>query len=320
MTLPTSGPISFQDLNVEMSFSPTAQVSLNDSAIRGLLQVPSGQISMSDAYGKQNALIFGGSVSYFTSGNSVQSVTVPSNARGARIHMWGGGGRNDNGNGGAGGYMNGEGFWPSGFGGGSTLYIICAGSGYRAGGQTAGSRDPDGKGKCQQGWTDTGGGLSGVFTSNPRGGSNETIINSSQILLCAGGGGSRYGQTPGGGGYPNGANGGGGNTGGTQSGVGTSAGNGTYLDNGGLLAGIRRSGNSGTGAGGGGYYPGGGGCNFGGLNNGGAGGSGYIYTGWTLNAYATGGNGSAVGTSDPYWSGSYGGNQQQGQVVIEWGT
>ena len=61
MTLNTSGPISLggsttgQSINLELGRSATAQVSLNESAVRTLAGVPSGAIVMpTDFYGKSN--------------------------------------------------------------------------------------------------------------------------------------------------------------------------------------------------------------------------------------------------------------------------
>ena len=54
MPLPSSGPISLQQINTELGQAPTATISLNDPVVRQLLQRPSGTISMSDAYGKPN--------------------------------------------------------------------------------------------------------------------------------------------------------------------------------------------------------------------------------------------------------------------------
>lgn len=51
MTLPV-GTISLSDVNTELGYSSTALVSLNDSAVRSLANVPSGAISMSDLQGK----------------------------------------------------------------------------------------------------------------------------------------------------------------------------------------------------------------------------------------------------------------------------
>ena len=54
MTLPSSGPISMYDVNIELGYSGTVQISLNDAAVRSLFGVASGQISLSDGYGKSN--------------------------------------------------------------------------------------------------------------------------------------------------------------------------------------------------------------------------------------------------------------------------
>lgn len=58
MALPSSGAISLNDVNVELGNSGTAQISMNDAAVRGLFGVASGQISMSDGYGKSNQFEF----------------------------------------------------------------------------------------------------------------------------------------------------------------------------------------------------------------------------------------------------------------------
>jgi len=58
MALPSSGPISFSDINVELGVSATATRSLNDATTRALFGVASGQISMSDGYGKSNEFAF----------------------------------------------------------------------------------------------------------------------------------------------------------------------------------------------------------------------------------------------------------------------
>jgi len=58
MALPSSGAISFNDVNVELGLSGTAQISLNDAAVRGLFGVASGAISMSDGYGKSSEFAF----------------------------------------------------------------------------------------------------------------------------------------------------------------------------------------------------------------------------------------------------------------------
>ena len=46
MTLQTSGPISLQQVNIELKQRATATISLNDAAVRKLLGKTSGTISM----------------------------------------------------------------------------------------------------------------------------------------------------------------------------------------------------------------------------------------------------------------------------------
>ena len=57
MALPASGQISLNDVNVELGNSATAQIGLGDAAVRGLFDVASGQISMSDGYGKSSETV-----------------------------------------------------------------------------------------------------------------------------------------------------------------------------------------------------------------------------------------------------------------------
>ena len=63
MTLAASGPISLagttagQSIELELSGNGTTQVSLNDSALRTLSGIGSGQISFSDFYGKSSVVV-----------------------------------------------------------------------------------------------------------------------------------------------------------------------------------------------------------------------------------------------------------------------
>ena len=52
MALPSSGQISLNDVNVELGNSGTAQIDMNSAAVRGLFGIASGEIEMSDGYGK----------------------------------------------------------------------------------------------------------------------------------------------------------------------------------------------------------------------------------------------------------------------------
>ena len=75
MTLPASGVISLNDVNVELNRSGTTTVSLNDSDVRTLFGKSSGQISLDDGHGKSNRV----SVYYNISSNTADlSVDVSS--------------------------------------------------------------------------------------------------------------------------------------------------------------------------------------------------------------------------------------------------
>lgn len=58
MATPTSGPISFADVNIALGRSANATISLNDAIVRALPPKASGTISMSDLRGKPNAPTF----------------------------------------------------------------------------------------------------------------------------------------------------------------------------------------------------------------------------------------------------------------------
>ena len=54
MALQSSGVIKFSDINVELGNNPTDELSLSDTALRTLFDVPSGTIKISQGYGKSN--------------------------------------------------------------------------------------------------------------------------------------------------------------------------------------------------------------------------------------------------------------------------
>lgn len=58
MTLPASGAISFNNINVELGVAGTTQASLGQTSYRTLAGVASGAISMSNFYGKANQFAF----------------------------------------------------------------------------------------------------------------------------------------------------------------------------------------------------------------------------------------------------------------------
>lgn len=58
MPLPSSGPISLNDVNVELGLAGTTTISMNSNIVRVLFEVPTNasSISMSNGYGKANVL------------------------------------------------------------------------------------------------------------------------------------------------------------------------------------------------------------------------------------------------------------------------
>ena len=58
MTLPASGAISLNNVNVELGLSGTTSINMNQATVRTLFAVASGAISMSDGYGKSNTFSF----------------------------------------------------------------------------------------------------------------------------------------------------------------------------------------------------------------------------------------------------------------------
>lgn len=102
MTLPASGQIDLNSVNIELGFAGTAQISLNDTAVRNLAGIPSGAISLNDLHGARfwarpstySTSGSGGTVSnasyvYDTSGTNIDTVTdaVINNPSGA-AYSW----------------------------------------------------------------------------------------------------------------------------------------------------------------------------------------------------------------------------------------
>jgi hypothetical protein len=77
MALPASGAISLSAVNVELDLTATAQISLNDSAVRTLFGVSSGAISMSDGYGKSNRVAVTVTLSANTTNYTLDTAQIP---------------------------------------------------------------------------------------------------------------------------------------------------------------------------------------------------------------------------------------------------
>jgi hypothetical protein len=86
MALVGNGSISLNAVNIELGRSGTTQISMNDTIVRTLFGVPSGQISMSQGYSKSSRA---SPENYTTPGT--YSWVVPSYNT-LTVKMWGGGG------------------------------------------------------------------------------------------------------------------------------------------------------------------------------------------------------------------------------------
>jgi len=73
MALPSSGQITLNQVNVELGLSGTAQIGMNDSAVRSLFGVASGQIKMSDGYGASSEYVLSGNHQQITVSNYISS-------------------------------------------------------------------------------------------------------------------------------------------------------------------------------------------------------------------------------------------------------
>lgn len=74
-TMSMGGSTAGQSINLELGYSSTATISLNDTAARTLAKIASGTISLSDFYGKSKELVWSGSMSR-TGGSGTQALTA----------------------------------------------------------------------------------------------------------------------------------------------------------------------------------------------------------------------------------------------------
>jgi len=76
MTLPASGAISFSNIDTELGFSSTAQISLNCSSVRTLFGQASGAIDMNTGHGKSYVTVPGAPTSVSASAVTYSSASV----------------------------------------------------------------------------------------------------------------------------------------------------------------------------------------------------------------------------------------------------
>lgn len=281
MTMPSSGPISLSQANVELGFSATVTISLNQASVRSLFGVASGAIAMSNGYGKSNVVTISytftsstvnaslnlSSISGYSAGKSIITVTVNSG-----VYLW----ANSTGN---------YGLSLTGGTTGDTLTLVNNGfiMGQGGSGTTAQNGGPA--------LNIAGLGISGLTLDQ---------TNGSAYIGGGGGGGGVAAYSGSGGGAGGGAGGTNQGQGGGGGGIGSSGGNGSCSCD----CGTRTSG----GGGGGRIFPGSGGSNGGSVGGGGgAGGGGGRNTGGVSYRGAGGSANNAGGAGANFWSGSGGG-------------
>jgi len=77
MTLPVSGAISFNAINVELGVAGTTQANINQASYRTLAGVPSGQISLSNFYGKSSRVTANVTISANTANYVLNTAKAP---------------------------------------------------------------------------------------------------------------------------------------------------------------------------------------------------------------------------------------------------
>ena len=76
MALPVSGAISLSNVNTELSLGATAQISLNDAAVRTLFGIASGAIDMNTGHGKSSFSGFTFAISANTTNANLRTLAV----------------------------------------------------------------------------------------------------------------------------------------------------------------------------------------------------------------------------------------------------
>jgi hypothetical protein len=97
MTLNSTGPISLggtttgQSIEIELNGNGTTQISLNDTNVRGLAGLSSGQIDFNTFYGKSNATYYIGMYYIFISGNDAPPCGIATDSSNNNYVMFGSG-------------------------------------------------------------------------------------------------------------------------------------------------------------------------------------------------------------------------------------